>query len=600
MENNSFHNLRVALYARVSSEEQREGQTIDSQVVELERFAEQNGWLVTGVYKDEGWSGSILGRPELDGLRDDAARGLFTAVLINDVDRLARDVTHLGVLKRDLERQGVQVIFKKLPTETTPTRNLMVNILGSFAEFEREMIADRTRRGKRHKVEVRKQYLGATPPYGFRYIHKDRTSGKEGYLEIVLEEATVVRDMYRWVNEECLSARRVVARLNHLRVPTRKRAGVWQRSSVLRILRSEIYAGVWYYNKHKSCEPFRPATTSRYKKSVKSSRRLRARTEWLPVILPDHVRILDRNTWERAQKQLDQNRAFSPRNSKHVYLLSGLIECGACHARYVGDPCHGKFYYRCAARCKKVSSIKEEDLNAVVWNALQGAVQNPKIIENQLPKLNQRSKLRTKQSEAEAGQLREALDQLNAEEARVLEAYRLGVLSPALLAQELEKLNTRRSSLQTRQATLSPPPKPTDISTIRRSLRDYLGIVARRLNTLSFDERQRLLRLLVKSIVFEGDRVRIRGKIPLDDSRIPSGCQGENYPASTACSPSDHFSSRIAPTLIRDDGRNPRDGGRIEDITLEDCGHNPAHLIEFDLVRPILGRNASNGITGTA
>lgn len=96
--------LRVAIYARVSSEEQREGQTIDSQIAELDRFVHDQQLHLAGVYKDEGWSGGVMARPELDRLRDDAQKGVFEAVLINDVDRLARDVTHLGVVKRDLER----------------------------------------------------------------------------------------------------------------------------------------------------------------------------------------------------------------------------------------------------------------------------------------------------------------------------------------------------------------------------------------------------------------------------------------------------------------------------------------------------------------
>ena len=107
--------MRVAIYARVSSEEQREGQTIDSQIAELERFAVDQQLNLSGIYKDEGWSGGVMARPDLDRLRDDAQKGCFEAVLINDVDRLARDVTHLGVVKRDLERNGVQVIFRKLP-----------------------------------------------------------------------------------------------------------------------------------------------------------------------------------------------------------------------------------------------------------------------------------------------------------------------------------------------------------------------------------------------------------------------------------------------------------------------------------------------------
>ena len=159
--------LRLAIYARVSTEEQRDGQTIDSQITELEGFVHAKGWAIAGVYKDAGWSGSIMARPELDRLRDNARAGRFQAVLINDVDRLARDVTHLGVIKRDLERHNVRVIFRKLPSEVSPMSNLMVNILGSFAEFERELITDRTRRGRRHKVEHRKQYLGSNTAYGY-------------------------------------------------------------------------------------------------------------------------------------------------------------------------------------------------------------------------------------------------------------------------------------------------------------------------------------------------------------------------------------------------------------------------------------------------
>jgi site-specific DNA recombinase len=106
--------LRIAIYARVSTEEQREGQTIDSQVAELERFCREKVWLIAGIYKDEGWSGGIMERPELDRLRDDAQKAVFDAVLINDVDRLARDVAHLGVIKRDLERKGIQVMFRNL------------------------------------------------------------------------------------------------------------------------------------------------------------------------------------------------------------------------------------------------------------------------------------------------------------------------------------------------------------------------------------------------------------------------------------------------------------------------------------------------------
>ena len=249
MQNDELPNLGVALYCRVSTEEQREGQTIDSQVAELERFAHEKKWAILDIYKDEGWSGSLLARPALDQLRDHARQDRFQIVLVNDVDRLARDVSHLGIVKRDLESCGVRVVFRKLPGEQSPTHNLLVNILGSFAEFERELIADRTRRGRRHKVEVRQQHVGALPPYGFKYIPKLTSAGEMGHLEVLPDEAAIVRQMYNWVDQEGISTAKVMARLNEIGIRPRKGGKQWQTSSVRRILRSEVYAGIWYFNK---------------------------------------------------------------------------------------------------------------------------------------------------------------------------------------------------------------------------------------------------------------------------------------------------------------------------------------------------------------
>ena len=375
--------LRFALYARVSTEEQRDGQTIDSQIAELERLAEAKGWLVTGIYKDEGWSGSMMARPELDRLRDDARSGRFEAVVINDVDRLARDVAHLGIIKRDLERQNVRVIFRKLPAEESPMSNLMVNILGSFAEFERELIIDRTRRGRRHKVESRKQYLGSNTSYGYRYRRMDRINGKAGHLGVEPQEARIVRLMFGWVDAERLSASRVARRLNELQIPPRKSA-VWGKSSVLRILHNEMYAGVWHYNKLQCCEPRLRRINIAYRKRLKSSVRRRPREEWIPLQLPKALHLVARDRWERAQMRLKENITFSPRNEQHPYLLKGLVQCGGCGSRYVGDVWHGRFYYRCSARCKRLPAIRESRLEQFVIRA----VENMKLNGQDLASLN--------------------------------------------------------------------------------------------------------------------------------------------------------------------------------------------------------------------
>ncbi|MEP6960486.1 MAG: recombinase family protein [Acidobacteriota bacterium] len=373
--------LRVVIYARVSTEEQREGQTINSQVAELEQFARNKGWAIEAIYKDEGWSGSIISRPALDRLRDDARGHRFQVVLINDVDRLARDVAHLGVIKRDLEIHELTVIFRKLPSEAGPISNLLVNILGSFAEFERELIIDRTRRGRRHKVEGDKRYLGSISAYGYRYHNMDRTTGKEGRLEVEPYEAGVVRLMFGLVDREGLSANRVVQRLNE-RFILPRRAGRWGKSSVLKVLHNEMYTGIWHYNKFQCCEPQQRKIQTSYPKRVKSSLRLRPRREWIPLDLPDPLKLVPRDCWERVQRRLTRNICFSPRNEKHFYLLKGLIRCGGCGNRYVGDSWYGRFYYRCSARCKRLPAVRDYRLDNIVADPVEALVpENLKSLE---------------------------------------------------------------------------------------------------------------------------------------------------------------------------------------------------------------------------
>src|ERR1035437_259638 len=248
--------------------------------------------------------------------------------------------------------------------------NLMVNILGSFAEFERELICDRTRRGRRHKVERRKEYLGSNTAFGYRYRRMDRINGKSGRLSVDPDEAQIVRRMFEWVDAERLSASRIARRLNDQRVPPR-RSAVWGKSTVLRILHNEMYAGVWHYNKFQCCEPRRPRTKVTYRKRIKSSLRRRPRAEWIPLPLSKGLRLVDRDRWERVQVRLRENIAFSPRNEKHPYLLKGLVECGECRSRCVGDSWHGRFYYRCSRRCKRLPAIRESRVEELVVQAVK-------------------------------------------------------------------------------------------------------------------------------------------------------------------------------------------------------------------------------------
>ena len=498
--------LRVALYARVSTEEQREGQTIDAQIAEIERFIKDKGWAVTAVYKDEGWSGSILARPALDRLRDDSTKGLFDAAIVNDVDRLARDVAHLGIIKRDFERKRVQLIFRKLPGESSPTYNLMVNILGSFAEFEREIIIDRTRRGRRHKVEARKQYVGCVAAYGYHYETKSATNGNDARLDIVPEEARVVKQIYEWVLQG-LSMEKTTRRLNELGIPPRKGKNGWNVCTVHRIVRNEMYAGVWSYGKREVCEPERHRTNNLYRRTTKTSRRPKPRSEWFRVPLPDHLRIIAPSVWSQVQAQVDRNPKFSPRNSKIAYLLRGLLKCGYC-----GGACGGTVsryrgkaypYYRCWRRqCKASRWTSMAVLDSVVWSTLESALLNPTHLAK---RINDAQADLSKQNSQPLPNPSTTLEEMcSDEESRLFQRYRTGQISVHQMATDLEALRERHRE-QSQPARAKPK--------LDQSFEDSCRSVAARLHNAAPEMKQTIIRRLVLEAVVRIDHIKIRAKI---------------------------------------------------------------------------------------
>lgn len=527
---------RIALYARVSTEEQREGNTIESQVAELEKFAERNQWDVQGRYIDEGWSGAVLARPELDRLRDDAGRGLFSVVLVNDVDRLARDVAHLGVIKRDLEKKQVRLVFRKLPLSADPMSNLMVNILGSFAEFERELIADRTRRGMRHKAEVRKQYVGCTAPYGYKYIKKD-LSGGVGRLEINPDEAQVVRQMFSWVAEEGLSIQRVADRLTRLKIPTRKGGARWQGCSVYKILRNETYTGIWAYSKAETCEPAKPRNTSPYRRK-RTSRRPKPKSEWVRINLSDELKILPRDTWEAVQQQISKNPRFSPRNTKFKYLLQGLLRCEFCSGSLTGRYCIDRYgtyvYYTCSRRCRKLRWIPRKDLETAVWSRVKRALLDPAYLESRVTTALQRISKEGREIAQRQKDL--SLVEVEERERSLFKQYQSGKISSQQLALELEALNRARAQI----LNTVPKNSASDPRDVHRTVSQYCERMKTKLKDADFPTKQQILRHLITVIHTNNDAVRIIGAVPERTAEISSGI----YPASASPLPQEQTCNR--------------------------------------------------------
>jgi site-specific DNA recombinase len=160
----------VAAYARASTERQVEGQTIAQQVAALRAYAAGHGWDLADeqIYCDDGWSGARLDRPALDRLRDAAGRALVDTLLIAGPDRLARRYAHGGRLLGEFARAGCAVVFLDRPPTDDPQDALLVQIRGAVAEYERTVIADRTRRGRLAALQAGHSLPWSGPPYGYR------------------------------------------------------------------------------------------------------------------------------------------------------------------------------------------------------------------------------------------------------------------------------------------------------------------------------------------------------------------------------------------------------------------------------------------------
>src|SRR5512136_193572 len=219
----------AAIYARVSSERQKEEGTIASQTALLLEYARAHELSVPSewIFEEEGYSGATLARPGLERLRDLAAEGQIEVVLIYAPDRLSRKYAYQVLLTEEFSRHGVETIFLKSAAAETPEERLMLQFQGMIAEYERAQIAERTRRGKRHRAKTGCVNVLCGAPYGYRYIRKSEQA--QAYYEVAEAQAAVVREVFDWYTVEGLSIGAVVRRLNDRKVPTRFGKSLWER-----------------------------------------------------------------------------------------------------------------------------------------------------------------------------------------------------------------------------------------------------------------------------------------------------------------------------------------------------------------------------------
>src|SRR6478672_11063299 len=223
--------LRVALYARVSGEQQEKEDTIASQLEAVTQRIATDGLECDPELHlvDDGVSGYILARPALERLRDQAAAGSIDRLYMLDPDRLLRKYAYQVLILEELNRCGVEVVFLRNPVGHGPEADLLLQVQGMIAEYERAKIMERCRRGKQHAARRGSVSVLSGAPYGYRYVDKHEGGGEARY-QVLAEEARVVRKIFAWVGQDRCSIGEVCRRLRRDGVSTRTGKPAWDRS----------------------------------------------------------------------------------------------------------------------------------------------------------------------------------------------------------------------------------------------------------------------------------------------------------------------------------------------------------------------------------
>lgn len=513
--------MRVTLYARVSSEAQEKQQTIESQLGELRAHAEAQGLALAREFVDDGYSGSMLERPGLDALRDAVAAGQVDTILCLCPDRLSRNFLHLGILLEEFEKHGARVVFLNQQVDDTPEGKLLLQIQGAVGEYERAKILDRTRRGRQHKA---RQGLmpGGQAPYGYDYVPGDGPRWR-----VNEEEAVVVREVYRLLNEDGRTLSSIAKELVRRGIRTKRGSLTWGYSSLHRMLKNEAYAGTAYFSKEIPVEPKDRRSDATYRRRLKTSQRKRDRSEWIPVPV---AAIIDRATWERAQERLQENAHFNPRNNKrNFYLLRGLLKCGACGHALSGQAGYGTYYEcrglkplglkmteRCHAR-----KVRTDRIEPIVWEAVKELLDDPEAILEQLHLEEE-----AKQERAAAGPevrrgLERRLTELDAEEMQVVRLFRGGKIGEEILDAQLREVAQERSTVSDELQAYSDAEEAQEaVCSVETGIREFCASMRDGLEHLDAEGRQQVLRLLVDRIEIDpdGDRGLMDLKLPVTDT----------------------------------------------------------------------------------
>jgi site-specific DNA recombinase len=517
---------QAALYARVSSDQQSEAKTIESQVADLRTRIAATGVTLSPELEfiDNGYSGATLIRPALERLRDVAAAGGIAQLYVHCPDRLARNYAHQVLLLEEFLRAGVEVIFLNREVGQTPEDQLLLQVQGMIAEYERAKILERSRRGKRHGAQVGKVSVLSGAPYGYRYVSKQDGDG-EARFEVVWEEARIVRQVFEWVGRDRCSIGEVRRRLEAAGEHTRTGKTIWDRATICGMLKNPAYKGEAAFGKT-AVEPLRPRLRAQRGRPLQPKHAYSHHDvpveQWMHIPVPA---LVDAALFDAVAEQLQENRARARVQQRGArYLLQGLITCACCGYAYYGKPIspsgrkhheRSYAYYRCigsdayrfgGVRMCSNKQLRTDLVDEAVWEEVCRLLSHPERLEQEY----RRRLLQEEQTPDELNQLEVRIGRLRQGIARLIDSYAEGLIDKDEFEPRIARMRERLKQIEGQAQQVK------DEASLERELRLILGRldefasrVKQGVHEADWSTRRELIRALVKRVDIDQEQVRV-------------------------------------------------------------------------------------------
>ena len=506
--------MRVACYARVSSERQAEKDlSIPSQLKALREYASHNGHIVIKEYVDEAESGRSIDRPGFKQMIASARLkpSPFEAILVWKLSRFARNREDSIIYKSLLRKQGIQVISINEPVEDTPSGRLLEGIIEVIDEFYSANLSQDVVRGMRESAS-RGFYPGSCVPYGYRRVKVQDGDTHRSKLEPDPVTAVVVGRMFR----ECLAGKGLLEITRGLNTDglTTRAGRLWSKTTVHKLLRNEAYTGVLVWDREK-------------KRKLGS--------EQLPPVRVEGAwqAIIKREIFGQVQTKLAARapRMTHPRVVHSEYILSGMIRCKRCGTAMIGHAVKsGRFFYYMCGNARRrgrgvcqTPLLPKDRIEQFVIDRIKQYILTEENLK-ELVRLTNEELAQTWDEERERLQLLEAqLGDVDSRLGKLYDALETGEFKGGELAPRIKALFQKKEELQQTKAEVEEALRYRTVELANPEVvRGYVQDLKRLLEESSIVEQKTFLKSFVERIEVGNSEAKVMYTIPLLPDNSPS------------------------------------------------------------------------------